>query len=244
MDTATGFLEYVERSSDIEDLPSLCAHFQDELERTGFDQIAYSLYGGLGLDPTAEVQVRLVSCNEGWLSHYFEQGYARLDPVTDRVFSSMRAFTWATLRQEPGLSKQQKTILEESREGGLFNGLSVPVYGRRGEVGAINLAASVQQEHSRHDLIAVTHKAIHFHTMYSEIVREQEVTHGSSDLTTREQEVLKWIVAGKTNWEISQILHVSEDTIKFHVKGVMEKLNAPNRLLAAVMAIYRGQVRL
>ena len=48
-------------------------------------------------------------------------------------------------------------------------------------------------------------------------------------LSPKEGEVLNWIAEGKTNWEISLILSVSENTIKFHVKNLMRKLDAKNR---------------
>lgn len=43
-------------------------------------------------------------------------------------------------------------------------------------------------------------------------------------LTTREQEVVKWIIEGKDNWSISRILNVSERTVKFHNCNIYKKL--------------------
>lgn len=56
-------------------------------------------------------------------------------------------------------------------------------------------------------------------------------------LTRRETEVLKWISNGKTTWEISVILLVSEATIAFHVKNLMRKLGVHNRQQAIVIAL-------
>ncbi|HEY8939703.1 MAG TPA: LuxR C-terminal-related transcriptional regulator [Cellvibrio sp.] len=43
-------------------------------------------------------------------------------------------------------------------------------------------------------------------------------------LTSREQEVVKWIIEGKDNWSISRILNVSERTVKFHNCNIYKKL--------------------
>lgn len=43
-------------------------------------------------------------------------------------------------------------------------------------------------------------------------------------LTTREQEVVKWMIEGKDNWSISRILNVSERTVKFHNCNIYKKL--------------------
>lgn len=43
-------------------------------------------------------------------------------------------------------------------------------------------------------------------------------------LTPREEEIMKWVAEGKTNWEVSTILHVSLNTVKFHLKNIYDKL--------------------
>ena len=48
-------------------------------------------------------------------------------------------------------------------------------------------------------------------------------------LSKREEEILRWVAAGKTNWEISVILKVSLNTIKFHLKNIFQKIGVENR---------------
>lgn len=48
-------------------------------------------------------------------------------------------------------------------------------------------------------------------------------------LTQREYEVLEWLCSGKTNWELSKILNISEHTVKFHITNLSQKLGANNR---------------
>ena len=52
------------------------------------------------------------------------------------------------------------------------------------------------------------------------------------NLTGKEKDVLKWVVEGKTSWEIGKILSTSERTVKFHLKNVYSKLNVSNRAQA------------
>lgn len=59
-------------------------------------------------------------------------------------------------------------------------------------------------------------------------------------LTRRELEILSWIEQGKTYWEISQILCISENTVKFHVKNIYEKLDVKNKTQAIAMAYANG----
>ena len=59
-------------------------------------------------------------------------------------------------------------------------------------------------------------------------------------LTRREREVLSLIVEGKDNNEIAAELVVSPETVKTHVSTVLEKLDADNRLQAAVKSVRAG----
>lgn len=51
-------------------------------------------------------------------------------------------------------------------------------------------------------------------------------------LTQREHEILSWIRKGKTNWEIAQILDLSEHTVKNHIRNILRKLGVTNRAQA------------
>lgn len=61
-------------------------------------------------------------------------------------------------------------------------------------------------------------------------------------LTEREKEVLNWIKQGKSSWDISIILGISEATVKFHVGTIMKKLNAVSRVHAVTIAISMGLI--
>lgn len=62
------------------------------------------------------------------------------------------------------------------------------------------------------------------------------------NLTEREIEVLEYVVQGKTNKEISQILMVTHHTIKAHVASIIRKIGVKNRLEAALVAVSKGLV--
>lgn len=67
-----------------------------------------------------------------------------------------------------------------------------------------------------------------------------KASHGN--LTEREYEVLKLVVDGKSNYEIAQILKISEHTSKAHVCNIIQKLVVDDRTQAAVKAIKEGLV--
>ena len=67
---------------------------------------------------------------------------------------------------------------------------------------------------------------------------------GGNELTSREFEVLKLIVRGKSNKEIGDDLGISEGTVKSHVNNILSKLNVTDRTQAVSVALKRGLVRL
>jgi len=56
-------------------------------------------------------------------------------------------------------------------------------------------------------------------------------------LTRRECEILNWLKEGKSSWEISMILHISESTVNFHITNIMRKLNVTKRTQAVAVAV-------
>ncbi|MBE1559491.1 response regulator transcription factor [Nonomuraea africana] len=62
------------------------------------------------------------------------------------------------------------------------------------------------------------------------------------ELTPRELDVLRHIAHGQNNAEIAATLYVSKETVKTHVRNVLDKLGARDRTQAAVLAYERGLV--
>ena len=63
---------------------------------------------------------------------------------------------------------------------------------------------------------------------------------GEEDLTARELDVLQHAANGNRNREIAEKLFISEDTVKVHIKHIMEKLGATDRTQAVAVALRRG----
>jgi DNA-binding NarL/FixJ family response regulator len=63
-------------------------------------------------------------------------------------------------------------------------------------------------------------------------------------LTIREIDVLKHVAGGNRNRDIAERLFISEETVKVHIKHIMEKLGASDRTQAIAIAVRRGIIQL
>lgn len=61
-------------------------------------------------------------------------------------------------------------------------------------------------------------------------------------LTPREREVLSWTANGKTAWEISVILNISESTVISHLRNSRDKLETVNVVQTIVEAMRRSEI--
>jgi DNA-binding NarL/FixJ family response regulator len=66
----------------------------------------------------------------------------------------------------------------------------------------------------------------------------------SENLTVREIDVLRQVSGGNRNRDIAELLFISEETVKVHIKHIMEKLGASDRTQAIAIAVRRGIIQL
>ena len=96
------------------------------------------------------------------------------------------------------------------------------------------------------DELTSTIRAVHAgKTRLAPVIAEKLAERMSGQaLTTREQNVLERIVAGRSNKEIASDLDISEATVKTHVNNLLGKLGVSDRTHAATVALQRGIVHL
>ena len=73
----------------------------------------------------------------------------------------------------------------------------------------------------------------------AEIAVEMAEHHSDDALTEREIDVLREVAAGNANKMVAQRLHVSEETVKAHMKSILSKLGANDRTHAVTIALKR-----
>jgi LuxR family quorum sensing-dependent transcriptional regulator len=116
----------------------------------------------------------------------------------------------------------------------LSRGFMVPVAGPAGSQGAVWIGGY------HLSLTAREKPVVHLLALYAfervrALSRPCETT--KPCLTSRQREVLAWTAAGKTAWEIGEILHITKRTVDEHTQTAARKLGAVNRTQAVAVAI-------
>src|ERR1700751_1757271 len=78
------------------------------------------------------------------------------------------------------------------------------------------------------------------HERYHALGGCRERDDGLPALSERELECMRWVAAGKSDWEIGMILKISSATVRFHVDSARRKLDATTRPQAVATLVARG----
>lgn len=150
----------------------------------------------------------------------------RSNPLVRETLLSMKPRFWNT-RDYKNKSAYKK-IMSTKMDIGLRRGISSSFSEANGRTTLLCLSNPTEKPHQHH-LQIVDFLMPHLHHTINRIYGSQNGNGNLNPLTRRELEVLKWIPEGKTNWEISQIMGISEATVKFHLLNIFNKLDVVNR---------------
>lgn len=175
-----------------------------------------------------------------WLKKYLSNNYFACDPIKRERLSGAEFLRWsdAFAKAEKQLERQ---YVRQAREFNIHEGITIGAH--RGSGGPLtffsfigtNLADDERNQTVLRYISPYLHEAMCRATPSVPPTRQ-------SVLSGREAEVLSWAMAGKTNWEISVILSISERTVKFHIQNVMGKLQASSRAHAVAIALGQGLI--
>ncbi len=177
-----------------------------------------------------------------WLNVYLENGYVHADPVIQRIKQDLSPFVWseALADRRAMVTEAGQRVIDEARDFGLNEGLAVPMITLDGQVAAVSLAG---------EKVEVPPKAKGMISMVSSFaigrameLRSKQARRQRSMLTPREIECIRWVADGKSDWEISIILNISQSTMETHLKNIRRKLQAASRPQAVANAIRQGLI--
>jgi len=222
-----------------DEIKAVCQTFAHKL---GFEHFIYGAYF-----PLVENIVILNGFPDAWREHYESAGYMYSDPTVKHCSVNTSSIEWAQLNLAKGRrGTAEREVMDEAKVYGLRQGLSLPVHGPGGEWGMMSLSSKercstkmIQDTLFQTQLVSqAAHEAL------KRVVNAVDGETTEVQLTVRECECLQWTANGKTAWEISKILNLSESTVAFHLKNAINKMEVANRPQAVAKAVAQSRITL
>lgn len=182
---------------------------------------------------------------EEWLGRYVANNYFHQDVATRETFRTSTLNHWSYLTTPNVEQVVPRKIFSLNMDFGAreayFHGAPPRSPGKHGS-GFCFAGPRVRQERRTEAVIQlIVH---HLHLALCQVFADKPSNMNQPILSAREKEVLNWLKWGKSSWEISVILGISERTVNFHVYNIMDKLDAANRPQAVAVATRLGLIEL
>lgn len=235
-------LEYISRVQLATTPDEVCRTVLDATRHYGFNFMVAAM--APASDASAEEQRDHVLINgwpEEWCERYLAKGYLAHDPLVSHLRRDPVPVEWHTVVEKVASESEAMQIVREAGAFGMKEGVGLSLATLEGAPILVSLAGDAV-EMSRQDLGTISL------VCSIAVGRAIQIRSGNIDeppqreLSSREIECIRWAARGKSEWEISQILGISEHTSEKHLLRAKAKLGAINRVHAVAEAIRKGYI--
>jgi LuxR family transcriptional regulator, quorum-sensing system regulator BjaR1 len=241
--TETAAFEYIEALKTMTDPGQIRRAFEAKLAEIGITNFALVEYSRIS--STFERGIIEDRMPAEWKQRYLEQKYVERDPIMIEAMNSAEPFLWSEVHAKCRHEKKQKRLFEEASEFKLNEGISVPIFGPKGYAALMTLAGA-QVDVQQRTRVLVHMMALYTHNHLVRVIRASQIARSFEHrpLTRREVECLRWAADGKSDWEIGEILRISETVAHEYIENAKRKLGVATRVQAVIGALVEGQMHL
>lgn len=235
--------DFIEAANQVGTTHSLIELFEKALESLGVNKFVYTYMTHqekIGHEAAPGI---IKSYPEGWMKHYVENNYAVHDPTCKVALQSPYPFAWQDLQTAFDLSPRETQVMEEAKDAGIKNGISVSIHDPSGDVVGFGFASDDCHGSTSKTTLRKIHLLAHqFHMAYTDLYTKspESIRLPEISLSDKERDVLFWCSRGKSNGVIADILGISEYTVNFHFRNIFRKLGTNSRMVAVLIA-YRNR---
>lgn len=178
-----------------------------------------------------------------WAEYFIENRLFLEDPILRASMTTHVGFHWHDVPKMIGITSRQQAILDRAARHGLGSGFTIPANIPGESHGSCSFATRQGVElPSKNLLLAQLIGAFAFQAARRLKQGNALSLRPAPRLTPRQRDCLLWAIRGKTDWEISRILGLSQETVSQHLDMARERYNVTKRMPLAVRAIFDGQI--
>ena len=219
--------------------------FAKACRSVGLDRLVYSLitpHDTIGYEAGHAI---VGNYPDEWMCYYRQNGYEKIDPVIKHIKNTEGIFQWNHLKDFGLLrDKKERKLMDEAHEIGLYAGLGLSLTNQHDEIVGMGFASSDNHmvlSKPIQDFIMIIAKQ--FDLNFKSIARRQkniECVENHIVLTPTQKEVLLWVSRDKKYGEIADIMMISENTVKFHMKEIFKRFHVNSQISAVLKAVRLG----
>jgi LuxR family quorum-sensing system transcriptional regulator CciR len=185
--------------------------------------------------------IRLHNYPDGWAEWFDEQSLGGSDPVHRASNVTSVGFPWSKLSEMIALTQADRRVLDLARKQGIGEGFTVPAHVPGEAHGSCSFACATG-EPLPDERLPLMQLVGAFAFEATRRMRRMRFSKGPVRLTERQRDCVMLAARGKTDWEIAQVLGISESTVGEHLRHAFERYEVTKRTLVAVHALFDGTI--
>ena len=185
--------------------------------------------------------IRLHNYPDGWAEWFDERSLGQNDPVHRASNLTSVGFAWSQLPDLIALTPKDLLVLDAARGQGIGDGFTVPAHVPGEAHGSCSFACATGEPFKSENLALLQLVGAFGFEAARRMRRSRQ--HGSPiALTDRQRECVMWAARGKSDWEISRILNISQQTVIEHLKHARGRYGVGTRTSLAIRALFDGTI--
>ena len=202
----------------------------------------YALTHHVDIRQAPQRAIRLDNYPPQWVEYFDDNKLGPSDPVHRASHMTGAGFTWSQLSSLIQLTPRDLEILERAGGNGLGDGFTVPAHVPGESNGSCSFATRVGEAVPAERLVEAQLVGIFAFEAARRLWRVRGEMPLPLKLTDRQRDCVLWVARGKSDWEISQILGISEETVIQHLKQARGRYGVSRRTMLAVSALFDGSI--
>lgn len=237
--TRTEIEEFIRFVATIRDICELAHILECMTARLGFAHFAVTQHTDRPI--ADEAMVRLHNYPDEWVSYFDDNRLNLSDPIHRASQRVVAGFRWEQLPQIIRVTPADHKHLLLARDNGLAAGFTVPAHIIGEATGSCTFAVGAQVDFPADALLeAQLIGLLAFDAARRILLGETGMPEHHRPLTDRQRDCLIWNARGKSAWEISCILGISEATVIKHLKHALERYGVQRRTSLMIRALFDG----
>jgi LuxR family quorum sensing-dependent transcriptional regulator len=235
--------EFIERAEAFDSVDHILAAFRDVAEAYGFTALAV---GELPRPHSEQLKpFFLTTWPQSWIETYVGEGFAAWDPTIQTARFGTFPTTWSAFRERSDARSPGVRVLEAAAAGGWPEGVVIPIHGPGGYRGAVTVAGR-RARLSASDRATLHLAALYLHERLRRLLQPESLIEPQDlpRLTDGEVACIEWLIVGKSDWEIGEILGIAQSTAHYRIERAKEKFGVKTRAQLTALAVAYGYVRL